>query len=548
MLAFGHLLLLTVALWPYGRAEPECDEPVSATSSALLQSKRQRRDLAETFGVDMNFINAGSDNILNESGMAAHCRSKTLQAQPPAYVEKINTLKSTESTHSITNATCSGITLVDFTYRTSTTCCPLDSLSCGGCAKYASGKCEKCLGGFHLKDGKCTACLSTPGWTNEVGATCDALTDANCNDRPVNGLSSNQACCHCSGGQKSPTPFAYPDTRFAVGAAVDLAPMPRTAERYSVNSDCGFAAHNLTIDGATGAIQSSKKTMMPFSVQCEVTAHQALHLVETVKVTVSVEFMSYGATALFFSSGVTSYPIALSSAAADWTDFSMVCAPEAPWITISSSGSVSTGTSAPTGAVTETETADGDYVGIDGAVCVVSAMQKSGEESKKRSATFVALKPKPWPKLAFENSYLEVVVGEELSPMKPQIPSGYEEGVGGLRPSSFYASCFVDGDWAGSRPAPSWSFDTNWGVGLLGSHPILEVQPDGTITVAPGESMAKLFDEILADKLQRKSILLNCAIWGSFPGTNFPALRAALFIHIKAGSGKERDIVKHEKP
>lgn len=446
-------------------------------------------------------------------------------------------------THSITNATCSGITLVDFTYRTSTTCCPSDSLSCGGCAKYASGKCEKCLGGFHLKDGKCTACLSTPGWTNEVGATCDALTAANCNDRPVNGLSSNQACCHCSGGQKSPTPFAYPDTRFAVGAAVDLKPMPRTAERYSVNSDCGFAAHNLTIDGATGAIQSSKKTMMPFSVQCEVTAHQALHLVETVKVTVSVEFMSYGATALFFSSGVTSYPIALSSAAADWTDFSMVCAPEAPWITISSSGSVSTGTSAPTGAVTETETPDGDYVGIDGAVCVVSAMQKSGEESKKRSATFVALKPKPWPKLAFENRYLEVVVGEELSPMKPQIPSGYEEGVGGLRPSSFYASCFVDGDWAGSRSPPSWSFDTNWGVGLLGSHPILEVQPDGTITVAPGESMAKLFDEILADKLQRKSILLNCAIWGSFPGTNFPALRSSLLIHIKAGSGKERNIV-----
>ena len=42
MLAFGHLLLLTVALWPYGRAEPECDEPVSATSSALLQQGTQR--------------------------------------------------------------------------------------------------------------------------------------------------------------------------------------------------------------------------------------------------------------------------------------------------------------------------------------------------------------------------------------------------------------------------------------------------------------------------------------------------------------------------
>ena len=107
---------------------------------------------------------------------------------------------------------CSGISLVNFdTHTSSTTCCPVDSLSCGGCAKYASSKCEQCLGGFLLKDGKCTACISTVGWTNELGDTCDAIPAADCNDRPVNGLSSNQACCQCNGGEKTATPFSYPD-------------------------------------------------------------------------------------------------------------------------------------------------------------------------------------------------------------------------------------------------------------------------------------------------------------------------------------------------
>ena len=239
------------------------------------------------------------------------------------------------------NASCSGITLVQHKVTSSeTTCCPMDSLSCGGCMKYASGQCAKCVGGFLLKDGKCTACISTVGWTNELGDTCDAIPAADCNDRPVNGLSSNQACCQCNGGEKSATPFTYPDTRFAVGAAVSLKPLPRTAERYSVDSGCGFAAHNLTIDGATGAITSTQNPTKPFTVQCEVSAHQALHLVSTVKVSVTVEFMSYGAGALIFSSGVTSYPVALGSPAADWTDFGMVCAPEAPWLSIASSGAV----------------------------------------------------------------------------------------------------------------------------------------------------------------------------------------------------------------
>ena len=92
----------------------------------------------------------------------------------------------------------------------------------------------------------------------------------------------------------------------------------------------------------------------------------------------------------------------------------------------------------------------------------------------------------------------------------------------------------MDGDWGStSRAPPNWRFDSIWHVGMLGSHEILEVQPDGTISIAPGESLAKLFDEVMADNLQRKSLLLSCGVWGSFGGSDFPALQAPLMIRIK---------------
>lgn len=251
---------------------------------------------------------------------------------------------------------------------------------------------------------------------------------------------------------------------------------------------------------------------------------------ETVKVSVSVDPMTYGASALVFSPTVTSYPV-IAKTPADWRDFSLVCAPEAPWLTISSSGVLSASSTA-SGAVTDVETPDGDFVGMDGSVCVASAY----EAEEKRSSTFVAIKPKPWPRLDYDTHYLEVVVGEEVPPMKPKIPVGYEESVGGLRPTSFHVACDVDADWgsgSSSTSHPTASFDSIWGIGLVGSHAVFEIQPDGTISINPAESMAKLFDSIFADSLQRKSILVTCGVWGSFPGSSFPALHSMLMVRIK---------------
>ena len=67
----------------------------------------------------------------------------------------------------------------------------------------------------------------------------------------------------------------------------------------------------------------------------------------------------------------------------------------------------------------------------------------------------------------------------------------------------------------------------------MGTNQVLEVAADGSIIIAPRASMAKLFDEMLADSFQRKSVILHCEVWGSFPGTQFQPLHTSLDITIK---------------
>ncbi|CAJ1404124.1 unnamed protein product [Effrenium voratum] len=545
---WGHLLSTAALFWlsSGSHAEPKCDEPAEASSPALLQSKRFAGSGRIQFsdGLTGSYDSAPSFAWLQNQSktLAPQCQRRKQPPTPLAATEKIQHIRNEMLVARNLARSCNGIPLVAYHVDTSeTTCCPTESLECAGCAKY-SGKCEKCRGGFVTVANRCVSCLSTVGWTNELNQTCDALTVADCNDRPVNGQSNKQACCLCGGGVKSPTPFQYPDARFVVGADVVLKPLPRTAARYSVNSDCALAAHNLTLDGETGAISYAANKLKPakaFSVQCEVTAHQDVGLEETVKVSVIVDSMTYGSGALIFDT-VTKYSVATETS--EWKDFSMICAPDAPWLSISAAGEVSLSATSIAGAVTDTEEGENEYKGMDGAVCVVSALQKSNDKSTdeefvKRSTTFAAIRPRPWPAITYEASYVEVVVGEELPPMKLQVPSGFEEGMGGLKPSSFHMSCVVDGNWNSPRPSPTWSFDTVWGVGLLGEHSILEILADGTISLAPAATMAKLFDGeddgILAGSQQRKSVQLSCGVWGSFPGTDFQPVKTPLVIRIK---------------
>ncbi|CAE7230910.1 unnamed protein product [Symbiodinium sp. CCMP2592] len=78
------------------------------------------------------------------------------------------------------------------------------------------------------------------------------LASSECNDEKVRGQSSNEACCQCGGGVVTPTPFSYPNRRWSLDSDIVMKPEPRTALRYTVDSKCELAAHNLTIDSSTG--------------------------------------------------------------------------------------------------------------------------------------------------------------------------------------------------------------------------------------------------------------------------------------------------------
>ena len=109
-------------------------------------------------------------------------------------------------------------------------CCPESSLDCAGlgfecpsldhaqsccrslivlpgCAAINGNACLSCAGGYTstLATGgisTCGACVDTPGWTTAAGANCYESATS-CDSTLVDGLSSNEACCKCGGGQKA---------------------------------------------------------------------------------------------------------------------------------------------------------------------------------------------------------------------------------------------------------------------------------------------------------------------------------------------------------
>eukprot|EP00913_Durusdinium_trenchii_P027821 g26087.t1 len=499
-------------MWPYGllflftaasqvSSSPEACESQSATGSGLLQAKVLKKGLS-------------NEDLLEEMKKLELTKQKDIELE--------------------TN--CDGIKLVEYLPQsTATSCCPSDNVLCAGCAKFESGSCVKCEGGFFKNptDHICVACTDSMGWVTEEGLTCDALVGDGCNDRPVNGISSNPACCKCNGGTKAPTPFHYADKRFAIGDDINLHPIPRTAERYSVDSGVS----------------------------------------ETVKVKITVDHWTYGTSVLILSPSESTF--APKTDQGTWSDFSMACASEAPWLRLNhQTGQLTAGTSQ--GAVADADgistqvyigssstnekcvpdpghihcdnttqnrsdsygdtfdvyhkgdkicarrlrTSGGwglqlrlncprveygggvtevdEHLGLDGAICVANGWQflQQGDAKmhEKRTNTFVVLRPRPWKALTYETTYAEVVAGEELPPIKLQVPAGYEEGTGGLRPSRFYVSCNVDVASYNGPTNPHYSYDS---------------------------------------LMNRKSMHVGCGVWGTFPGTDISPLFTSLTLKIK---------------
>ncbi|CAE7856829.1 unnamed protein product, partial [Symbiodinium microadriaticum] len=207
--------------------------------------------------------------------------------------------------------------------------------ACAGCAYFSGNACQRCAGGFILREGQCTACTSSGGWLSVDGKSCMQLAAGDCSDEKVRGQSSNEACCQCGGGVVTPTPFSYPNSRWSLDSNIVLKPEPRTALRYTVDSKCELAAHNLTMDSSTGEISymaGRAKPLEAFSFECEVTAHQAIGVSLASVVTVAADVLSYSSvTLLFHDDSEEKLPLTTGSG---WSKFELGCAPEVSWLSI----------------------------------------------------------------------------------------------------------------------------------------------------------------------------------------------------------------------
>jgi hypothetical protein len=215
-------------------------------------------------------------------------------------------------------------------------CCPYDSIACGGCAVFQDGVCKECHGGFmKTEQGMCVACMDTIGWTDWKKRTCAdygrpapstaiAQGGPQCTsefgfDKHI-GLSAQDACCTCGGGHKTPTPFMYVVKPSVLGQPVSGFPFPRVATRYAVDADCPLVENGLTLDGKTGEISGTPHVQNAFSFTCTITAYQSLgiqpqkwHLpprMPSATVTISVTAgFNYPRAAMFGAASTTLSPV-----------------------------------------------------------------------------------------------------------------------------------------------------------------------------------------------------------------------------------------------
>ncbi|CAE7940472.1 unnamed protein product [Symbiodinium sp. KB8] len=348
--------------------------------------------------------------------------------------------------------------------------------ACAGCAYFSGNACQRCAGGFILREGQCTACTSSGGWLSVDGKSCMQLAAGDCSDEKVRGQSSNEACCQCGGGVVTPTPFSYPNSRWSLDSNIVLKPEPRTALRYTVDSKCELAAHNLTMDSSTGEISymagRAKNQAIPKPFMPQETGQTPASSV----------------TLLFHDDSEEKLPLTTGSG---WSKFELGCAPEVSWLSIvASTGALRY--AAPSGATGGVSVADDILFGQDGAVCVVTAWQTH----KKHQTTFVAIRPRPWPTLQYDLDAVAVSVGEDLHPLNPRPHK--EQGL--MKPWAFSMACDVSGAASSTR----FTYDRILNMGLLDGHPILDISPDGAITVAPARTLSELFDALSVSGSQRK--------------------------------------------
>jgi len=333
-------------------------------------------------------------------------------------------------------------------------CCPETALYCGGCADIGADECNQCAGSHTDTSGSCEACVDTPGWATTDGHNCASSETDGCSDALYDGLSSSQACCKCGGGHRAATPFTYYVAPVALHSfEVDGFPVPRTAEKYSVDKDCQLLEHGMTINGETGGLQVSEGSRVggtkqeAFTISCTVTAHQSGGLTASTTLTVQVDKgVSYGLYPFFFfDGGLTEFTPSVelglvAGSTLNWSFDQLTCSPSDAEHALnlnSTTGAISLSESVANGGVTDLG---------EGGICSVRATPSASpygpallslQPLEPVISRFVAVKPKLWESLAYAGSF-QAAIGEQAPTAKPMLP---KDSPRLLRPSAFAAKC-----------------------------------------------------------------------------------------------------------
>mmetsp|Transcript_18412 Transcript_18412/g.45827 ORF Transcript_18412/g.45827 Transcript_18412/m.45827 type:complete len:2629 (-) Transcript_18412:138-8024(-) len=382
-------------------------------------------------------------------------------------------------------------------------CCPRESMSCAGCAQMSGGVCVTCRAGFQSRSGICVICKDTAGWVDDQGDSCNR---ASCSDVKHHGLSSNQSCCKCGGGQEAPTPFAYPTVNLLLGASIvpsTFFPVPRTASRYSVNMECELGKYGITINEKSGLIQLDSACKVvgcgieePFEVSCIVTAHQTSDLSASTTLVVSGSLFAYVDNPLVARPDRKRFP-----PIAEVSSATMVCNPSgtSSWLSLASDGVLEAEVDnlAAKGGLT-----DSPHLGLVGGRCSVRATSQSG---KKVSTTVTVFAPQIWPSFSYGTTAIFAAVGEAVMPLNI-----LGENRELLAPGRFSASCTSD-------VSAQFAFDAQTGIGTIDGHLAFTLDVAvGTLHVTPTQALEKTLDDSIDDDVQRKTITLSCRFYGYY--------------------------------
>ncbi|CAE6923567.1 ACBP2 [Symbiodinium sp. KB8] len=231
--------------------------------------------------------------------------------------------------------------------------------------------------------------------------------------------------------------------------------------------------------------------------------------------------LSYGPSVLLFTAKTKSHSLQkFAPPKSQWKDFQKMCAPDAKWVTMDSTGDLKLASAPETGAVDSVKDL---YKGQTATVCHVSAMLRKSPTAdwEKKSVDFILVKPSPAKKLSYSTSLIASSISQVVPPV---LPVPFKEGE--MPPNAYTMRC----DKAG------FTFDSLHGIGFYNGHPLLELQPNGQLSLNIGPSFVHIFDSMGSSKHNKKigllDLKLKCRIFGSFGDQELAPISARMDIAV----------------